>query len=163
MISSVVSSFDRSWQHTTQSIFLFLSSCLTQGDSSFHEGMNVLFFLSFIASTSIFLKSWFLNKIGASRSWQWQSCQKALSRWLRCRAGWRQQRLTTVQYICFQDRPNQDGELLNLLSQCDFLPTLGHQAAVTVNVHNPLTSSPVSDWPSSCQLKLCCECHTYSY
>lgn len=33
--------FDRSWQSTTEYIFLFLSSCLTRSDLSFHEGMNV--------------------------------------------------------------------------------------------------------------------------
>lgn len=35
--------FDRSWQSTTEYIFLFLSSCLTRSDLSFHEGMNVFF------------------------------------------------------------------------------------------------------------------------
>lgn len=167
MISSVVSSFDRSWQLTTRCIFLFLSSCLTQGESSFHEGMNVIFLflffpssLSFVATTVISFKSWFLNKIEASWLWQrqWQSCQPAYDRFTfkdfcwgesGVRAGWRQQRLNTV-------------KMRHLLSKFDFLLDLGHVPSVTSNVHSPLTSL-VKDWPSSCQLKHCCECHTCSY
>lgn len=44
------------------------------------EGSSSFFRIDFFSTTtSIFLKSWFLNKIGASRSWQqqWQNCQPA--------------------------------------------------------------------------------------
>lgn len=78
--------FDRSWQSTTEYIFLFLSSCLTWSDLSFHEGMNVFFSFSSkpysTATTSTFLKPRFLNSVEASHSWQWrwQSCQPAYDR-----------------------------------------------------------------------------------
>lgn len=118
--------------------------------------------LSFVATTVISFKSWFLNKIEASWLWQrqWQSCQPAYDRLTfkalcrgesGVRAGWRQQRLNTVKVV------------RHLLSKFDFLLDLGHVPSVTSNVHSPLTSSLVKDWPSSCQLKHCCECHTCSY
>lgn len=126
-------------------------------NSSVHGGKKLHFFFtsqpSFTATFPTFL-IWFQSIVAVS--WWW---------YIRPVGGsWKQERLTTVcLFLVFSWLTPLRWPLLNLLSQCDFPPTLGHQAAVTVNFRIAQTSSPVSDWPSSCLLNLCCECQSHSY
>lgn len=144
MISSNMSSFDRSTERTMQCIFLFLSSCLTQG-ASFLPWSNecsphprFFFFpsLSFASATSHFHKvlipmcNWIVRLSAVIQLHQQQQQQLAggSNDWPPC--------------VCFQEWPSQDGKLLNLLPQCDFVSVLCYQAAVPVGVHGALASSP---------------------
>lgn len=155
MISSAAFSFDRSRQHTTQCMFLFLSSCMTQGDSSFHEGMNILF---------PFFPHHFLLQRPLSFSRNPDSWIKLEHRTNGCVegsqvqwAGWGQQKLTPV-CLFFVG-------VLGLTQSRWWDPKFTFTIWLSAGPRPSgiFTLSPMTNWLSSCQLNLCCECHIYNY